>query len=88
MLAMLNTHRHTLTEVVSIGGLFVLVPANRVVFVQVVVTPDFSHVLVNVSLLNTFNPKIQFIGGDEPISISIDTIHNLTVSTHTHNYNI
>lgn len=66
------------TEVVSIRGLLVFFPRDLVVFVEVIICPDLGHILVNVALLDTFDPRFELICGDEAVGIAVDPPHYFT----------
>lgn len=65
-----------LTEVIAICGLLVFFPRNFVVFVEVIILPDFCHVFEDVAFLHSLNPVFQFLCGDEAIFVIINSINN------------
>lgn len=68
-----------LTQVVAVGGLFVLFPGNFIVFVPIIILPDFGDIIIDVSFLYPFDPGFQLFSGDKAVPIIVDSINNLPV---------
>lgn len=68
-----------ITQIVAVGGVFVLLPGYFAVLVLVVVIPVFVHILLDVPPLPVFNPIVQLCMADIAILVSVDAVHNLPV---------
>lgn len=67
------------TQDVSIGGIFILLPGNKAVLIEVVALPLALHILVNPALLGKLNPGLELLHCHEPVSILIYFPYNLPV---------
>lgn len=74
-----------LTQVVTIGGLFVFFPGNLIVFVPIIILPDFSDIIIDISFLHPFDPGFQLLSGDKAVSITVNSIDNLSAVETTKN---
>lgn len=68
-----------LTQVVAIGGLLVFFPGDLFVFVPIIILPDFSDIIIDVSFLYPFDPKFQLLSSNKAITITVNSIHNFPV---------
>lgn len=66
------------TQVVAIGCLLVFIPWDLIVFVQVVITPDLCHILIDVTFLYSLDPGLEFIGGDISIAIAVNAVNDFS----------
>lgn len=64
-----------LTKVVTVSCLLIFIPWDLVVFVQVIVRPDLCNVLIDVTLLYSLDPGLEFISGNISINIAVNTIN-------------
>lgn len=64
-----------LTKVVTVSCLLIFIPWDLVVFVQVIVRPDLCNVLIDVTLLYSLDPGLEFISGNMSINIAVNTIN-------------
>lgn len=69
------------TQIVAVGGVFVLLPAYLAIVVHVVVVPVFVHVLLDVPPLPVLDPIVQLCVVDEAILVGVDAFHNLPVGS-------
>ena len=69
------------TQIVAIGGVFVLLPAYLAIVVCVVVVPVFVHVLLNVPPLPVLDPIVQLCVVDKTVLVGVDAFHNLPVGS-------
>lgn len=65
------------TQVVAIGGVFVLLPAYLAVVVHVVVVPVFVDVLLDVPPLPVLDPVVQLCVVDVAVLVGVDALHDL-----------
>lgn len=70
---------NTITQVVAIGGVFVLLPAYLAILVLVIVLPVFVYVLLDVPPLPVFDPIVQLCMADIAILVSVNAVYNLPV---------
>lgn len=74
----------SVTQVVAIGGVLVLLPADLAIPILVVVLPVFVDVLLDVPPLPVFDPVAQLGMADEAVLISVNTVNNLPVGSTGH----
>lgn len=68
---------NTITQIVAIGGVFVLLPGYLAILVLVIVFPVFVYVLLDVPPLPVFDPIVQLCMADIAILVSVNAVHNL-----------
>lgn len=68
-----------ITLIVSIGGVFVLLPPYLAILVLIVVLPVFVHILFNVPPLPVFDPIMQLCVAHIAILVSVNAVYNLPV---------
>lgn len=70
---------NTITQIVTIGGVLVLLPAYLAILVLVIVLPVFVHILLDVPPLPVSDPIVQLCMADIAILVSVNAVHNLPV---------
>lgn len=68
-----------LTQVVTVGGLFVFFPGNFIIFVAIIILPDFSDIIVDVSSLHSLDPSFQLLSINKAVPVAVNSINNLPV---------
>lgn len=68
-----------ITQIVAVGGVFVLLPGYLAVLVLVIIIPMFVYILLNVPPLPVFDPMVQLCMSDVAILVSVNAVHNLSV---------
>lgn len=57
--------------------MFVFFPGNLIVFVPIIILPDFGNVIIDVSFLHSFDPGFQLLSGNKAVPITVNPINNL-----------
>ena len=70
---------NNITQIVAIGGVFVLLPAYLAILVRVIVLPVLVNILFNVPPLPVFDPIMKFCMADVTVLVSVNALHNLPV---------